>query len=105
MYYYLIVNFGDQKGLDTIIWYAYSFYLGFMLIQIHVNRSFKVIHIIYYSVRSPMQSGGSPAADPHQCKLLPDPDRHCTPSLYCMLTLGCVLDLNGNVRSRVRLDL
>ena len=65
MYYYLIVNFGDQRGLDTIIWYAYSLYFGFVLIQIRGNRSFKVIHIIYYSVRLQMQSGGSPAADSH----------------------------------------
>ena len=52
LYYYLIMNFGNLGGLETIVWYVYSasnpFHLVF--IHIHVIRSFKVIHIIYYSV-------------------------------------------------------
>ncbi|KIM38406.1 hypothetical protein M413DRAFT_30232 [Hebeloma cylindrosporum] len=42
LYYYLIVNFGNPEGLDTIVWFVFQRFLEFVLIQTHVNRSFKL---------------------------------------------------------------
>lgn len=62
VYFYLVVNFGNLLALKTIVWYVCSVPDATMGFKYPLpNRSFKVMRIMSYSVRSLMN---------HQLQLL-----------------------------------
>jgi len=71
VYFYLVVNFGNLVALETIVWYVCSVTdatMGFRYPLL--NRSFKVMHLTSYSVRSLILVNEPPGATHYQCTFL-----------------------------------